>query len=355
MGSRLRISVLSVVVAVALVLGLIGVTRGRADATPALQPVGAQELLASAINASARPFTISGSVTSTVDVGLPSLPAGLGGGATGPAAMLLGTQDYRVWRSPDGVRLAHLTDLGEQVAVANATDAWFWDSNAMRAVHLAAPTASSGGDHPAWFAPILGGTGATGAPKLDPSTLASVALLGLAPYADVSVGTTAVVAGRPVYDLILTPTAPDTLIGRITVSIDAANRLPLQLAITPKGADAPAVRIGFTSVSFDPIDPSMFDFVPPPGATVVEPSPSSHAGRTEGHLDGHPQTVVFGSGFGTRIAVKLTRPLPAEAGALLPFGGPLFSVMTTRAGGATWLLAGPVGLDTLREDATKLP
>ena len=350
-GSRLRISIISIAVAAALVLGFVGVSRGRADATPALQPVGAHELLASAIRAAAAPFTISGDVTSSIDIGLPDLPSNLGGGATGPVASFFGTQHYRVWRSADGVRVAHLSDFGEQVAVANATDAWLWDSNGMRAVHLSKQ--GDAGTHDAWLAPILGGTAdGTGAHRLDPSMLAAAALLGVAPYADVSVDTTAIVAGRPVYQLVLTPSPSETLIGQIAVSIDAATRLPLQLSITAKGADAPAVEVGYTSVSFDPIDPSVFTFTPPPGATVV--TPPAPTGERHRHGE-HPDTKVFGTGFATRVAVRLDRPLPGEAAALLPFSGPLFSVLTVHADGSTWVLAGFVGLDTLREDAATLP
>ena len=206
-GSRLRISIISIAVAAALVLGFVGVSRGRADATPALQPVGAHELLASAIRAAAAPFTISGDVTSSIDIGLPDLPSNLGGGATGPVASFFGTQHYRVWRSADGVRVAHLSDFGEQVAVANATDAWLWDSNGMRAVHLSKQ--GDAGTHDAWLAPILGGTAdGTGAHRLDPSMLAAAALLGVAPYADVSVDTTADRRRPARVRLVLTPSPP---------------------------------------------------------------------------------------------------------------------------------------------------
>jgi hypothetical protein len=353
-GSRLRISIISIAAAAALVLGFVGVSRSRADAAPALQPVPAHELLASAIRAAAVPFTISGDVTSTVDIGLPALPTNLGGGSAGPVAMLLGTQHYKVWRSPDGVRIAHLMDFAEQVAVANPTDAWLWDSNSMQAEHVDLSALPKNGDQRAWFGPLM--RSGSGAPDMDPSTLAAAALLGVSPYAGVSVDGTAMVAGRPVYDLVLTPTSPETLIGSIAVSIDAATRLPLQLAITAKGADAPAIQVGFSSVSFDPIEASIFTFTPPAGTTVTTPtSPSASDRAAHRHGGERPETKVFGTGFGTRIAVRLDRPLPDQASALLPFGGPLFSVLTVHADGSTWVLAGFVGLDTLREDAATLP
>ena len=351
MTTRSRLPLIgTVVVVVALVLGLVNATRGRADAHPTLTAVAPQELLASTLRAVAAPHAISGDVTSAVDIGIPDLPSNLAGGSAGPVASLLGTQHFKVWRSPDGVRVAHLQDFAEQVVVANTTDAWLWDSNGMKAVHV--NLADLHPDRSAWFAP-----GASAA--FDPSSLAAAALTVVGPYADVSVDTTAVVAGRPVYRLVLAPTdAPRTLIGRITVAIDAATRLPLQLEVTAKGATIPAIRVGFTSVSFDPIDPSTFTFTPPPGSTITTRSPSDHgtvgdhhSGDAAGH---HPQTRVFGSGFDTRVAIRLDRPLPDQVAEFLPFGGPLFSVLPVHAGGATWVLVGSVGLDTLREDAARL-
>ena len=346
MTSRSRLPLIgTVVVVAALVLGLVSTTRGRADASPTLPAVAPQELLASTIGAVAAPHAISGDVTSAVDIGIPAIPSSLGGGSAGPVASLLGTQHFKVWRSPDGVRIAHITDFAEQVVVANTTDAWLWDSNGMKAEHV-----SLAGLHPdraAWFAP-------SGMP--DPASIAAAALTAVGPYANVSVDTTAVVAGRPVYQLVLAPSgAPRTLVGTITVAIDAETRLPLQLDVTAKGATTPAIRIGFTSVSFDPIDPATFTFTPPPGATITTRSPSGSGMSGDRHAGGtHPQTRVFGSGFDTRVAFRLDHPLPDQDAAFLPFAGPLFSVLPVHAGGADWVLVGPVDLDTLREDAARL-
>jgi hypothetical protein len=267
---------------------------------------------------------------------------------------LLGSQRYKVWRSPDGLRVAHLLELGEQTLVANRTEAWWWDSNGMRAEHLMyADLASRGGDHGAWFE---GDSGAafTGH-GFDPSLVAPMALAAVAPYADVTVDGTARVAGRAAYELVLAPTSPQTLIGTIAVAVDAETRLPLRLQITARGADEPSVDVGFTSVSFDAIDPSIFTFAPPDGATISTPEPPT--GREAG--DGgrampDPTVRTFGSGFDTRVAVRLDTPLPAEASALLPYAGPLASVLPVDAGGHTWLLFGFVGLDTLRGDADRL-
>ena len=91
----------------------------------------------------------------------------------------------------------------------------------------------------------------------------------LAPFAELSVTSNRWIAGEPTYTLVLTPTSTSTLVGSIEVSLDANNWMPLQVQVFPKGADAPAVSAGFTSIAFGPVDPSMFEFTPPAGTTVT--------------------------------------------------------------------------------------
>ena len=63
---------------------------------------------------------------------------------------------------------------------------------------------------------------------------------------------------------------------------------------------------------------------------------------------------TFGSGFSSRVAVRLTGPLPEQARALLPYAGPLFSAIVVQRGGDSWLLAGPVPAVTLERDGDRL-
>ena len=137
-----------VVVVLSTVLGVVAV---RADPNPALPPVEPDGLLASTLRALSEPFSISGEVTTILDLGLPELPVEgqLGAGpVNGPLATLLGRQSFKVWRSPDGVRMAHLLDVGEQDLVANGDDAWYWDSASMTAWRLPTNGLHPGGTEP---------------------------------------------------------------------------------------------------------------------------------------------------------------------------------------------------------------
>lgn len=357
MATHTRTRVTALVVTAAVLLGIAGVSAVRAGAPSALPPLPPQELLASSVQAMAAPFSVSGDVTSRIETGLPDLPGTLGGTGTGlggVATALLGTQHFKVWRSPEGARVARVSDLSEQVLVANRDEAWFWDSNGMTAVRLdLAALASGRGADPAW-------AGVTAPTRADLTGWIGNALAALEPYAQVSVAGTVEVAGRPAYDLVLTPAAGPTLIGQVAVAIDAETRLPLRFSVTPKGTGDPAVEIGFDAVSFDPIDPAMFAFDPPEGARVSEATPpaAKHPEwmpdeRLEAPAPGDVRT--FGTGFSARVAIRLAGPLPEEARALLPYAGPLFSALVVERGGDAWLLLGPVPTTTLSRDADRLP
>ena len=157
---------------------------------------------------------------------------------------------------------------------------------------------------------------------------------------------------------MLTPTSTLTLVGRIAVAIDAETRLPLRLQVFPRGSDGAAIEAGFTAVSFEPIDPSMFAFTPPPGTTVRQAADVIADARHPADDAAAPpvsEPHVFGEGFDLRVALELDAPLPAEARTLLPYAGPLLSAITVEHGGQAWLLVGPVSVATLEQDAASLP
>jgi hypothetical protein len=333
----------------ALAVAAAGVGAVRADPSPSLPPVAPDRLLASTLEALARPFSISGGVTTRIDLGLPELPGNLGGGVDGPVALLLGEQRYRVWRSSDGLRVSHLLAFREQVFVAGAAGAWWWDSQPMTATRLR-------------LGHLAAGSAAGPLPSPSPGEVLGSAyeiLERVEPYAEVSVEGASRVAGRPVYELVLRPTSDATRIGRIVVAIDAPTRLPLRYAVFPRGGGDAAIEAAFTDVSFDAIDASMFAFTPPAGATVRdadELAAGADGGMPRDHGTPGPSAWrAFGDGFDLRFAVRLEGAVPDDARGLLPYAGPLASVIAVERGSATWVLFGPVGVGTLEGDAATLP
>jgi len=341
----------AVIVAVVAAVVVGGTIAGNAQTPPpSLAPLSAEQLLTNLITTAetSTPSSFSGEASSNVNLGLPQIPEGLGGtSGSGLTDLLTGDQTYKVWHSPDGVRIANLLPAGERDLVANKTDAWFWDSRTQTAKHLTY-------DLPAMQAAARAQQQTASPP--DPSTLAATIVRRLAPYAGLSVSSTQWVAGEPTYTLVLTPTSSTTLVGSVRVSLDANNWVPLQLEVFAKGADTAAVRVGFTSISFGPVDASTFAFTPPAGATVTTaalPTGGKHEADANDQHDARPLT--FGKGFDTVVAFPMTSPLPPEASGFLPYSGPLASVIVADTSSGTWVLAGAVPVSELQATVAKLP
>ena len=353
-GSVVAVVLVLVVVAIA----VIGISKVRAQPTPSLPSVTADQLLASSMTALAAPHSVSGYVRTRLDLGLPEIPASLSGaaggvGITNVLGSVVGNQRFRIWGSPDGIRVQHLMDLQEQDLVANHSEAWFRDSATstaakLRAAGVAAVVAAPPTEVPAQMA------------NADPEVVAKRLLDLASTCGDVTVIDTAVVAGRDAYVLRFTPSSHTTLVGDVTIAIDAQTRLPLDVSITPRGGAGPAIEAGFTAVSFGAIDPSMFAFTPPADATVRDVTDEvsaavASAARRKDIPSGEQRSVTAGSCFDTSVAVPLRRPLTPEVTSLLPYSGPLESAIAVERDGTTWLLVGPVDIATLQARADALP
>lgn len=384
MPSTTRARVAGAVLALTLAAGALGISAVQAEPTPVLPPVAADELLASSLRAMASHRSVSGTVRTHVDLGVPELPdismgAAAGGTATA-ASMLLGDQTFRLWRSPDGIRVSHLAKFQEQVLVANHAEAWAWDSQSLNAVRLTprdlATATSSGLAHRAERAapsvpPSLG----------DPIRIARTLLEGVSPDAVVSVAIPDRVAGRDAYTLRLRPRSGRTLVGTIDVAIDAETRLPLRLQVVPRNTLDPSIEVGFSAIDYGSIDPSIFTFEPPADATVTDAGPAlarilsvaqvrrlaaMHGDHAKADINACramlrearrapiPTMRVFGKGFGLILAVRVSE-VPGELRSMLPYSGPLASAALVDGGHTAWIVAGAVTLDALSSVQSKLP
>src|SRR3954467_2984243 len=346
-----RRATVAVIVSIAVAVVVGGTIAGNAQTPPpSLTPLSPEQLLSNLITTAetSSPPSFSGEASSSVNLGLPQIPAGLGAATGGGLTHLLtGGEADQGGRSPDGVRIANLLPAGERDLVANRTDAWFWDSRTQTAKHLtydaAAMQAAMRAQQPSATPP-------------DPSTLAATIVRRLAPFAALSVSSTQWVAGEATYTLVLTPTSSTTLVGSVQVALDANNWVPLQLEVFAKGSDAAAIRVGFTSISFGPVDASTFEFTPPAGSDVTTSAlPMSGAHRSDDNRTHDAGPLTFGSGFDTVLAYRLRSPLPPEASALLPYTGPLASAIVADTSSGTWVLAGAVPVSDLQATVAKLP
>lgn len=384
MPSTTRARVAGAVLAVTLAAGALGISAVRADPTPDLPPVAADELLASSLRAMSSPPPVSGTVRTHVDLGLPSLPDISTGAANGEAAtaasMLLGDQTFRLWRSPDGIRVSHLARFQEQVLVANHAEAWAWDSQSLSAVRLTPQDLTTA--VPQGLARRVERSAPSVPPSLgDPIRIARTVIEGVTPYALASVATPQRVAGRDAYTLRLSPRSERTLVGVVDVAIDAESRLPLRLQVVPRNTLDPSIEVGFSAIDYGPIDPSIFAFHPPAEASITDAGPALARVLSAAHvrrlaaMHGDPSRAdvkacrallrqarsapsptmrVFGQGFGLILAVRVSE-VPAELRSMLPYAGPLASAALVDRGRSAWIVAGAVTPDALSSVQSRLP
>jgi len=329
---RSRSALVAFVAALAIV-GAVALTAAGASTRPDLPSVPADRLIASAIAAAGdRSLSLSGTVETHVDLGLPQLPATLG--PTSPLGALLADQTIKVWRSPDGVRVAQVLPAAERDVYASTTDVWLWDSDRFTAWHASVPES------------IRDSAGTASAPTTaDLETTVSAVLKRIEPYANVTTAEPVDVSGRAAYEVRLTPAgASDTLVDHVDVAIDAQTRVPLRLEISAKGSSTPVVRAAYTSISFAPVDPSVLRFTPPPGATVRQlRAPSGDEYSPDA---GAPRVRWFGTGFDLIGAVRVPS-VPRELAGLFPYRGPIASADVVDRGDHAWVVAGLVPPEAL--------
>jgi hypothetical protein len=205
----------------------------------------------------------SGTVAQRSELGLPELPEGVGGEHSADLLSLLtGEHTLRVWADGDRARVALHGTMGESDVVTDGSQVWTWSTDDRTAHHLVLPDDAGRTDRREALAEAL--------PPVTPEQVTAFVLARLEPSTAVSAGENTLVAGRPAYELVLTPKADATLVGEIRIAVDAGERVPTRVRVFAEGAGTPAVDVGFTALSFDAPDPADLVFTPPADATVEE-------------------------------------------------------------------------------------
>jgi outer membrane lipoprotein-sorting protein len=292
---KLATAALAAVAAGAIGLGVLTMpAAARSD--PALPPVSAEDLVASVLTAKAPAF--GGTVTVDNALGLPALPA-LPGPPGISAILTQPVTTFRVWSDGQGHgRLALPSRGGEQVLIEDGTTLWRYDSSSRTATAL---------EHGA--APARQRPSAT-----DPAQAAQELVGSVRKSSTVTVDGTGYVAGRPVYQLVLTPAPTErTTLREVRVAVDLVLRVPLQLTVLANGSLDPALRIGFTDLNVGTQDPALFQFTPPAGVTVERPERSRNEPKGNASPRRFAQGMIRtqGDGWDTVVLGKLP---PARTG-----------------------------------------
>ncbi|WP_431945235.1 LolA family protein [Micromonospora marina] len=278
---------------VAVIGGGAAVGTFAAGADPALPPRSAAQLLEDL--RTSRLDGLSGTVVQRADLGLPPIAA-LAGRATGNdlAGLVSGTHTLRVWYGgEDRQRLALVDTLGEQDILRNGRDVWTWNSRENTATHRVLPA----------DAPERATVPAT------PADAADRALEAIDPTTAVTVGRTATVAGRDVYELVLTPRDKASLVHQVRIALDAKEHVPLRLQVLADGQDEPAFQVAFTQVDFRTPEADQFRFNPPPGVQVTEATEDERTGPAGKRFDRKdaekPDVRTVGTGWTTVVVAEI--------------------------------------------------
>ena len=272
-----------------------------ASADSGLDPRTAQQLLVDL--QSPRAEALSGTVVATADLGLPTLPTGMGSSAE-LTSLVSGSHTLRVWiDGPDRSRVAVLGTAEESDVVRNGRDLWIWSSAQDTVEHYVLPERTEAMTADA--AMVSADLPST------PQEAADLALQALDETTEVTTSGVSEVAGRPVYELILTPKQSDTLVARVVIAIDSETSVPLRVQVFSTVLPDPAYEVGFTSVDFARPAADLFAFTPPSTATVTEHAAPSGEGA-DGQAKGQrPEAMVEPTVVGTGWSRVVVGSLPS--------------------------------------------
>ena len=262
---------------------LAGSVIPAAQAAPLLPSRTPAQLLAALAGKTPPPLT--GTVVETASLGLPALPS-TGDPASLPS-LLTGSHTIRLWYSdPAHYRLAVPQSMTESDVIRNGSSAWLWDSSTNAVTHIALPAGA-----PVPRVPSI---------PVTPQQAAGQVLAQVGPTTAVSVDSNVTVVGEAAYQLVLAPKSSRSLVGQVRIAIDARNNVPLRVQVFARGAQSPAIQVGFTSVSFVRPAAANFAFRPPAGAKVTHESAGSGSQASSQAARGTSMTngmTVIGQGW----------------------------------------------------------
>ena len=263
-----------------------GTMISSAQASPELPLRTPAQLLASVAGRTAPLPALTGTVVETASLGLPQLPGG--SDPTSITSLLAGSHTIKVWYAdPTHIRLSVPVQMSETDLIRDGSQAWVWQSNSNTVTRMQLPAKDGRSARHAAAVPSQ--------VPLTPQQAASQALKAVGPSTRVSVERNVTVAGQPAYQLVLSPKASGSLVGRIAIAVDAAKNVPLRVQVFAKGAASPAFQVGYTSISFVKPAAANFSFTAPPGAKVKVVSPQREASGPTSARDkkasGEPQVI----------------------------------------------------------------
>jgi outer membrane lipoprotein-sorting protein len=178
-------------------------------------------------------------------------------------------------------------------------------------------------------------------------------------HANVSGATPTDVAGRAAYTVRVSPKETGSLLGGAELSFDALNGVPLRAALYSTQSSAPALELAATSISYGPVESSVFQLTPPANATIKDVKLGEEDGSESGEGGERPGVTKHGHGLSTIVVIEgkakseagsgYSSPLPQDL-PQVKIDGTTATELTTELGtllsfersGVQYLLAGAV-------------
>ncbi|WP_026422391.1 LolA family protein [Actinokineospora inagensis] len=279
-------------------LVLIASPAGANEAPPVLPPISAQALVQSVLDTKVPAMDGAVELQNNIGLPVPGLPQSSGSG-----------EIAHVYSDGQGRgRIALKQGGAERTIVQDGTTTWLWNSADRSVVkYRNGDTAAKQHDQVS-----------------DPTTAAQTIVGKIQQDSVITVDGTARVAGRPVYQLVLTPKPTErTLLREVRVSVDADTRLPVRVEVLANGQSEPALEVGFTTFNAGAPDPSLFTFTPPAGAKVTDGTSAVRDEKERTDLFNAVNGKFVGEGWDTVFTGKVPASLLSTQASKDPNRGPV--------------------------------
>lgn len=259
--TRRLIVLLAAVVVVAAGSTAIAVAAGGGGPTPSPKPL--DQAIHEALAAPA-PEGITARVKFTNKL----FPSGALLGSAGSA--LMSGASGRLWATNDGRgRIELQSDAGDAQIVWDSSTVSVYDasSNTVYRANLPAHPSGAGSD--------------SGAPPA--LSEINTFLNDLGAHVTISAAQPTDIAGRPAYNVALSPKHDGGLLGSAELAWDAEQGVPLRIAIFAQGSNSPVLELTVTDISYGSVPASDVNVQPPAGAKIVDlGTPGQHGSSSEG-------------------------------------------------------------------------
>lgn len=183
--------------------------------------------------------------------------------------LITGEHRVRIFVGETGMRAQILDRMSQRDLIVNSEEVWTYDSREQVATVASIDQQKVEQGRQSAMQQMEKYAAELGLDLTNPPAVAEYVMSQVGDSSEVSVGTDHFKAGRTAYQLIVKPNSEVSLINSVVLSIDSETAVPLAAAIYSVEQTAPAIEVGFESISFGDQDESLFSFTAPAGATIT--------------------------------------------------------------------------------------